>query len=134
MFAIFSLAPLLAMQAGSLPPLQFSDIARADDGTTYAVDRNAVRQIMRSGHPVRSLSVRVSYSTSASAEYEQAVRQYYVRCGQKTAGLAGSVNTARGTKRISMERTKIEDIVYRPFDGLPAAEKTTMETICRLDL
>lgn len=106
----------------------------APDGTVYAIDKEDVRLIMRSGIPVRSASVRVTYSPAANAEIEQAVRGYYVRCLQRTAGVVSSTNTARGTKRLSMERTKLADIEYRSFDALPAAEKAAMETICALPL
>ncbi|NCP20130.1 MAG: hypothetical protein GW855_13340 [Erythrobacter sp.] len=123
-----------AMQAGGLAPLEFADVATASDGTAYAIDKTAIKQITRSGFPVRSASVRVTYSASANAEFEQAVRHYYVRCGESTAGLASSINTERGTKRLSMDRTRIADIVYHPFDALPPAEKATMATICALDL
>lgn len=134
MIALLLSTAFLAMQAGGLPPLQFSDVATSSDGTVYAVDGKAIRTRNSDRGPLRTATVRVTYSATANADYELAVRGYYVNCDARTAGMLSSINTARGTKRLSMERTRIEELVYRPFTEMELAEQTTMEFICAAKL
>ncbi len=134
MLALAPLAAIVAMQAGSLPPLDFSETFTGHDGTVYAYDKTAIRQITRSGHTVRSVSVRVTYPASVNPVVSQSVRGYYVRCSERTAGVLSSINTARDTGRISMNNTKLEAIVYRPFDELELAERGVMAVVCAASL
>ena len=131
---IFAPLLILAMQSGGLPPLQFIDVASAPDGTVFAVDSKAIRMRVSKGVSLRSAAVRVTYSEAANSQFEQAARGYYVDCAGRTAAVISSVNTARGTKRISMERTTIEALDYRPFSEMAPAEKSTMEYICAAPL
>ena len=134
MIALLLNTALLAMQGGSWPALHFADVATSPDGTVYAVDSKAIRTRANNGVPLRTATVRVTYSEAANSQYEQAARGYYIDCAGRTAAMISSVNTARGTKRLSMEHTKIADLQYRSFSDMPSAERATMEFICAATL
>lgn len=129
----FGLA-LITMQGAGVPAPTYTDVATAEDGTVYAVDTAQIRQRMSDGEPLRTASVRVTFSPTADAGTAEVVRGYRIRCGAATAALHTTLSTERGTGRVSMASTKLAELDYRQINAMDPAEKSAIAYICAAPL
>ena len=125
---------LLSMQASGLPAMNYRDVATAADGSVYAVDLNQIAQRDSDGVPLRTGSVRITYSPAANEKTAEDVRGYRIKCGDRTAAVQSTVSTERGTGRVSMTRTKLAELEYRPLDRMDVAERSAIDLICAAPL